>query len=100
MRRMKHSHIASMHVAGHVCGCMVWTSPSICDRSYTSVMVNPAGGGVSARRPAARRYFSRLAKESRLSVRGQSVLHGACMLAVVQVEGAGDGEQAWERAHE
>ena len=93
---MKHSHIASMHVAGHVCGCMVWTSPSICDRSYTSVMVNPAGGGVSAH-DGQPRYFSRLAKESRLSVRGQSVLHGACMLAVVQVEGAGDGEQAWGR---
>merc|ERR1719181_918266 len=32
-------YIASMHVAGHDCGCMVCTSPSISDTSYTSVMV-------------------------------------------------------------
>ena len=44
--RMMHSHIASMHDAGHDCGCMVCTSPSISDTSYTSVMVGfPAGAG-------------------------------------------------------
>ena len=93
--RMMHSHIASMHDAGHDCGCMVCTSPSICDMSYTSVMVGfPVGAGAVSWAAGQRRsprsgngapavFFATLAKSKSGSVR--AVCAGA--RAAVQVEG-------------